>query len=152
MSFPFDVKEMENGNFRDASDKGNRLTKRAVEIENNASNPVPVFQIYGIARKLFGETVTQPNTDVSVLTYSVTEDKLKILSVNISCFVEGKASFLVNGSVIATGRTAPGKPDINIDYIPHLELVSGDQLEVKFKARPHSPTTEVESFINACEE
>lgn len=39
MSFPFDVKEMEKGNFRDA---GDRKTKRAVEIENSPSSPIPV--------------------------------------------------------------------------------------------------------------
>lgn len=151
MTFPFDVREMENGNFRDASNIGDRLTKRAVEVENQETNPVPVYQTFGTAKKLFGEGNTDPNNEVTVLSYTVTETKLRILSVNLSCFIEGKATFLVNGDKIATSRTAPAKPDCLIQYEPFLELVTGDILEVKFKARPNSAISEVESFINACE-
>lgn len=39
MPFPYDSKEMEYKNFRDA---GNGKTKRAVEIENNQENAIPV--------------------------------------------------------------------------------------------------------------
>lgn len=151
MTFPFDVKEMENGNFRDASSTGPRLTKRAVEVENDASNPIPTYQTYGTAKKLFGENSTDPDNEVDVLVYTVTETKLRILSVNLSCFIEGKMTVLVNGDKVATARTAPAKPDAQVIYSPFLELVTGDEIEVKFKARPNSPVSEVESFINACE-
>lgn len=42
MTFPFDVKEMEVGSFRDAADGSNRLTKKAVQVENSASSAIPV--------------------------------------------------------------------------------------------------------------
>lgn len=149
MTFPFDVREMEYGNFRDASDVGDRLTKRAVEIENDESNPIPVSPIYGTSGNLFSESNTDPDVDVVVLSYTVTQPKLRILSAKLSCFIEGKMTLLVNNNKIATSRTAPAKPDTGISFEPFLELVTGDILDVKFKARPNSAISEVESFINA---
>lgn len=151
MTFPFDVKEMDYQDFRDASTLSNpRHTKRAVEVENDSSNPIPTYTTYGDPRILFGETVTVPDSDVVVLTYTVVEAELKITKVNLSCFTEGKVSFVVNLNTIATKRTAPGNPDAVISFEPFIELVTGDVVEVKFKARANSPVNEVESFINAC--
>lgn len=148
MTMPHPVQDREHLKFRDATlDR----SKVAVTIEQDPANPIPIYQTYGIAKKLFDETLSDPGNDVTVLAYTVTEVKLRILSVNLSCFIEGAASFLLNGNKVATSRTAPGKPDCLIKYEPFLELVTGDQLEVKFKARPNSPISEVESFINACE-
>ena len=39
MTFPFDVKEMEVGSYRDA---GSKQTKKAVQIENTSESPIPV--------------------------------------------------------------------------------------------------------------
>jgi hypothetical protein len=151
MTFPFDVKEMENGNFRDASNVAPRKTKRAVEVENDPSNPVPVYQTHGITKLIFDESSTVPDTDVSVINYTVSEVFLKVITVNISCYIEGKMTVFINGSKKATARTAPAKPDASIRFEPFFELVTGDTIEVKFKARPDSKIAEIESFINACE-
>lgn len=42
MTFPFDAREMENGSYRDASDVGERKTKKAVQVENSPQEPVVV--------------------------------------------------------------------------------------------------------------
>jgi len=152
MTFPFDVKEMDNQDFRDASTIANpRHTKRAVEVENDASNPIPVFQTFGTTKLIFDEDVTDPDVDVSIINYSVTEVFLKVMTVNLSCHIEGKMTVLINGSKMATSRTAPAKPDASVRFEPFFELVTGDTIEVKFKARPNSKVAEVESYINACE-
>lgn len=150
MTFPFDVKEMENGNFRDASGVAPRKTKRAVEIENSPANPIPTYQTFGEPKVIFDETLTIPDSDVVVILYTVTEPMLRVTKVNLSCFTEGKVSLVINSATVATKRTAPSKPDAVISFEPFIELVTGDVLEVKFKARPNSPVNEVESYINAC--
>lgn len=140
------IKDREFDKFRAAE---NDLSKVATVLEQ--IDPVPVFQTFGIAKKLFGQSVTDPDNDVTVITYAVTEDKLRILTVNLSCFIEGKMTVLINGVAVATSRTAPSKPDASVLYSPFLELVTGDEIEIKFKARALSPVSEVESYINACE-
>lgn len=152
MTFPFEVKEMDYHDFRDAATLANpRHTKRAVEIENEASNPVPVYQTHGITKLIYNETVTDPDVEVSVINYTVTEVFLKIITVNLSCYIEGKMTVIINGDKKATSRTAPAKPDCSVRFEPFFELVTGDTIEVKFKARPSSKIAEVESFINSCE-
>ena len=42
MSFPFDIKEMESGSYRDASNVAPRKTRVATQLENSSSNPIPV--------------------------------------------------------------------------------------------------------------
>lgn len=134
--------------FRDA---GGDNSKVAVTIEQDESNPVPVYQSFGETRNLYDENSTDPGNEVIVLSYSVTQTSFRIVKASTSCHIEGKMIISVNGSNIATSRTAPGKPDAQVSWYPYLELVSGDEVEVKFKARPGSPVAEVESFINATE-
>lgn len=143
-----DLKTREYDKFREA-DLG--LTKVAVTIEQDASNPVPVYPIYGIPKNLYGDSATVPDTEVSVLTYTVIETKLRILSVNLSCSIEGKATVTVNGDKVATSRTGAGKPDSTIQFLPYYELLLDDVLEVTFTARPQSKITDVETYINACQ-
>lgn len=144
-----EIRDREYARFRAATP--GELSKVAVTIEQDPSNPVPVFISYGTIKTLYDDDVTIADTDVTVLSYTVTELKLGIQDINSSCSIEGKMTFLINGSPVATSRSAPGKPDLTIKYNPYIEVVSGDIIEVKFKARPLSAVTEVESYINAVE-
>lgn len=63
MPFPFDVKEMEAKNFRDA---GNGKTSRGVSVENKAENSVPVSTLGKIWDTL---QVTFPSTNQDLFSY-----------------------------------------------------------------------------------
>lgn len=135
--------------FVESPSRGSDGTAQEVYVGNGDNAPVPTYQFYGTPTVLSGNGVTQPDNDAELISEVVTVDKLRIININVSCFVEGKTSFLVNGQVIATSRTAPSKPDAVIPFIPYYEALLGDVIEVKFKARPNSPIGEVESYINA---
>jgi hypothetical protein len=135
--------------FVDSPSRGSDYSAREVFVGNQENEPVPTYQALSTNKQLFDETLTDPDVYVSVLSHTVTDLKVRILSVNLSCHVEGKAIFTVNGDTVATSRTAPSKPDCKIEYVQFLELVTGDEIEVKFKARPNSAITEVESYIHA---
>jgi len=143
-----EIRDREYAKFRPA---GASDSKVAVTIEQDNSNPIAVYQSFGDASNLYGEDVTDPGNDVVILSYSVTQTKFRIIKASTSCHIEGKMTVSVNGSSVATSRTAPGKPDAEVSWYPYLELVTGDSVEVKFKARPSSAISEVESFINASE-
>lgn len=141
-----DVREREYDKFRPAD---NEKSKVAVVLEQEEA--IPVFQTFGTIKNIFNESLTDPGMDVDVITYTVTEPKLRVMKASVSCFVEGKMTLLVNGNKVSTCRTAPGKPDAATVFTPFIELVSGDQLKATFKARTNSPVAEIEIFINACE-
>jgi hypothetical protein len=145
------ARDKDNKSFVNSPTRGPNYSAQETFVGNQLDSPIPVFQTFGTIKKLFNESITDPDVDVIVLSYVVTEDALRVLTANISCSIEGKMTFVINGQKIATARTAPAKPDAQIKYEPFLELVSGDVLEVKFKARPNSKVAEVESFINAYE-
>lgn len=63
MTFPFDVKEMENGSYRDASSFAARKTKIAVKIENSSNEPVLV-ETAGIDWDLIETTFPSDITDL----------------------------------------------------------------------------------------
>lgn len=149
MSHPVEsVKDLEQRKFRTGL---NNTRKVAVTVEQDASNPIPTYPIYGDPVNFFGEASTDPDADVEVINETVSIACLRVMDINVSCFVEGKISVLVNGNPVGTARTAPGKPDAKVWFNPFIQLSQNDVLVVKFKARPNSKVAEVESFINACE-
>lgn len=142
------VTDREFDKFRPAD---NDKSKVAVTVEQDPSDPIPVYQSLGALKNFFGESLTVPGSEITVLTHNVTEVLLKIMIVKISCHIEGKMTVYVNGEKIVTARTAPGKPDAEISYGACIELVTNDVIDITFKARPDSKIAEVEAFINANE-
>lgn len=144
-------RDKENKSYVDSPSRGSNFSAQEVYIGNSSSSPFPVFVVIGDIKTLFSSSVTIPDTDVTVISYTITEPKLRINKINLSCSIEGKMTFLVNSLPVATSRTAAGKPDAQIEYSPYIELSAGDMIEVNFKARQNSASSEVESYINASE-
>jgi hypothetical protein len=142
-----DVKLREYDKFRPAD---NEKSKVATVLEQPIDNPVPTYPVFGTPTPIFGETLTDPGEEVELVNRPTTEAMLRLVDVNVSCHIEGKAIVKVNDTTVATARTAPGKPDAKIRFAPFYELALGDVLTVHFKARPNSPEAEVETYANAC--
>lgn len=142
-----EIRDREYAKFRAASP--GELSKVAVVVEQDPSNPIPITIVSGTNRYIFDESLTDPDVEKTILSYTITDASLGIKTVNLSCHIEGKTIFFINGGTIATSRTAPGKPDCEIKFDPPIEVVLNDVIEVKFKARPQSAIAEVESYINA---
>jgi hypothetical protein len=137
MPFPFDVKEMEFKNFRDA---GNGKTKRAVEIENSSQNPVPVsiteqqgnFFQYNEVNSVAGNQVA------GLFSYSVpSQSKLSLIRVFVSgdnkAIFEGKK----NGQTIFKIRTWYGSFNGKI-FLSGETFDEGDTLLVSVENKSNS--------------
>jgi hypothetical protein len=145
MTIPCALQEREQDKFREGESG-----KTVVAVTYDSTTPVPTFETYGTPTRFFGETLSTAGSDVDVLEIT-SSTNLKVLTIGLSCFIEGKVTISVDGNKTITGRTAPGKPDVIFDLRPYIEVALGQVVTVTFKARPNSPQAEVESYITACE-
>jgi hypothetical protein len=140
------LKDLEFDKFRPAD---NNKSKVATTIEQDPDSPVPVYQTYGNSYPLYGESSTSPGSEVELINDNVSASSIRVLDVNLSCHIEGKVIVKIDGVAVATGRTAPGRPDVKIIFNPFREVLQNENLSVVFKARPGSIVSEVEAYINA---
>lgn len=126
----------------------NKSGKTAVRVITDDGLPVTDF----IGDYVFIDSVDQPlsaNTQTTVISYTVPVGKKFYIGAFLStCRTEMFAEIFIDGSKVGSGRTAPGKPDINLQFRPIREVAEGLTLEVKLTARAgFSGTTLADSYI-----
>ncbi len=94
-------------------------------------------------------SVSVPGTETTLITVTngVGESR-DIWQVLASCNQAGKLTVYVNSSLIATGRTGPGHPDVSRTFAPYYTTVAGDVIEVKFTGRAGTTASDVEVFLH----
>jgi hypothetical protein len=137
------VKDMEQAKFRQATDK---LVKVAVTVEQD--EPIPFVSDEGEPLFLSGQEPTDPNNEIEIIQHTVSAGLLlKVNRVIASCFVEGAMYLYADNVLKGSARTAPGKSEAVFEFNPAYRASSGEELSVKFKARPNSAVTEVECYL-----
>lgn len=137
--------------FRDA---GSGLTKRAVVVEQDISDPIPVEIVdsSGNPVHLFGQDVTDPGNWKSVISYTVTAGyNLNLNNYFVSCSVEGVAKLEIDSVIVGKCRTAPGKSDAIFIFDPAKEIAPGSVLNLYFMARTNSQITDIDGAIQGIE-
>jgi len=142
-------RDKDNKSFVESPSRGSNFTAQEVYVGNQLDNPIPIYEANGIPKTIFNESVTDPGQEKEILSYTVTELKLRILRVDVSCNIEGTASIVVNGVKIGTSRTAPGMPNAFIVFDRYKEVIQDDIISINFNARPYSPVGEIEALINS---
>lgn len=94
--------------------------------------------------------VTTPGSESDVLTFTVPADKVRNLSrVNASCRMSGTFRLYVDTAIIASGRTAPGNPNILFKFDPSRPIGGGTVVTLKFEAMADLPISGIEAFVMA---
>ncbi len=129
--------------FRDAT---GTLSKVAVVVEQDPSNPIPVIQSNGTPFFFSNEEDTVPATNVNLISnLYIGPLERRVISFGVSCHIEGIASLYVDGVFKYSVRTNPSTSNAEFYFTPYL-VVTG-LIEVDFKARDNSAVTTVSAFI-----
>lgn len=70
-----------------------------------------------------------------------------LVQVVVSTFSPGKVSVEIAGTEVASGRTAPGKPDVVLTFNPNRPASASDTIDVKFNGRISG--TDIEAYLFA---
>jgi type III secretion system FlhB-like substrate exporter len=133
MPFPFDVKEMEAKNFRDS---GNGKTSRAVLVENDQNNPIPVVfspLLPSNAQKLelFNQVSSiAPTVITQIISFIVPASKLLVLE-RVCASGDNVSKFIlnINGSPVDIQRSS--FTDYNVNFcVEKVYLNEGESIDL----------------------
>lgn len=75
--------------------------------------------------------------------------KRVIHETGVSCPTTGVFELLVDGNIVASGRTAPAKPDAKRNFSKGKTVASGLEIKLRFKARSNGPSNPVDGYYEA---
>lgn len=149
------LQDRDRNSFRESPQHGTQNPARAVIIENDLSDPIPVNIVDGEpgVPKHFSFATSTDGTLQTLL--SVTVPALKaydLYSAKVVCRSHGKFIILNNGSLIGSGRTGPSLGELSVfNWTPRFLAVASDVIEVKFQSSSATPINEVEAYLQASE-
>jgi len=128
----------------------------AVRVCADADTPIPTYDVGGGAGgvpKYFDFSGLTDNTATKTLiTTTVAVGKiLNLAALHVSTRCSGKIEVTADGDVIATGRTAPGKPDINFVWALDRPVATGAVVNVDFTQFRPSIDVDIEAFLSGSE-
>lgn len=109
--------------------------------------PPPIAD--GIPFHGWNRVSTTPGAFTTVLTFGVPVTTRVIKIAGITCCMSGVWELDFGGTVVASGATAPGKPDSIRIFDPRISAASAVVVSLRFKARSGSPIVDVDGFIDA---
>lgn len=143
-------------NFRKSPQHGDAFPARAVIVENNSTDPIPVVITDGEpgTPKHFNSGEVSTTGALQTL-LSITVPALKIYdlySAKVICRAHGKFTILLNGSLIGSGRTGPSLGELSVfNWTPRLPAIASDVIDIKFQSLSATPINEVEAYLQASE-
>jgi hypothetical protein len=144
--------DRDTNNFRESPQHGNNYPARAVIVENDQTDPIPVQVVDGEPGTPTHFTSGELNTTgllqtlISQTVPASTEYDLYLATV--ICRAHGKFTVKLNGSLIGSGRTGPSLGSLSsFKWSPRYVAVAGDQIQIQFKADRGSPINEVEAYL-----
>lgn len=138
--------------FRESNDFPS-ATKVGVEVENDATNPVPVYIVDGEPGTPIhlqsGIVATTPGIIQSLISFTVPALTARdCYQATVVCRSHGRWEATLNGSIIiASGRTGPASPNSKFSWSPRRILSSGDTIALTFKAVSDAPISEAEAYF-----
>ena len=109
--------------------------------------PPPIAD--GVPFHGWARVASSPGSFVTVLTFPVPVGTRAIRLAGVSCSRSGTWELDFGGTVVASGRTAPGKPDSHRIFDPRISAASAVVVSLRFKAQLGSPIVDVDGFIDA---
>ena len=100
-----------------------------------------------------GIATSTPGTQQVLITYIVPLGKtLTIYIYQLAFSFDSDVEVLINGTVIASGKTGPLVHKDSFSWIKGRPIIAGETLELKFKAQSWTPTAQdVEAYIEGVE-
>ena len=102
----------------------------------------------GLIKSIYNETLTAPSSTVDILTATVPSNKKYLIkSANCSTNHPGTLKVFLNGTKIASGRSRPGNPNVNI-MLSDIEAASNDIIKLSYTAQSFpSAASDIEGFL-----
>jgi hypothetical protein len=93
-------------------------------------------------------SVTTPGIEQTLASYTVPAlNTFNLLSGTVVCRQECSFQMYGDGSLIGSGRTGPGNPNVNFTYRISRSFVAGKIIEVKATARSGSAPSDIECYL-----
>ena len=145
------IKQSERYKFKNTPDG-----QVAVRVCVDGDTPVPIYDVGagggGVPKFFDFSGLTDNTAKKNLITTTVGIGKILNLSaLHVSTRCSGKIEVTTDGDVIATGRTAPGKPDINFVWALDRPIASGVVVNVDFTQFRPSIDVDIEAFLSGSE-
>lgn len=99
---------------------------------------------------LWGSVQETPGTWEDILVFTVPANiERRITQAGVSTSSEGAWQLLIDGNIVASGRTSAGKPDAEKIFNPKKSVSSGLEVKLRFSGRVGGPTNFVDGFLMA---
>lgn len=145
--------DRDHNSFRQSPIYGDDYPARAVLIENQIDQPVPVQVVDGEPGTPFlvpSEAATTPGLQQTLVSYTVPAlTVLDLYKVSVVSRVHGKFRVNLDGSLIGSGRTGPSISELSkFDWSPRLTATAGQIVEILFTSMTGTPISEVEAYLH----
>lgn len=146
MAIPCTTLELENKKFVECPQGSGKVAVRAM-ICSESNEPIYIKSESGDRTNIFGEIATSPNSEVLVVSYTLTQS-LALCEVGLSSNVEGVGFLYLNDVKIRSLRTSPSEKNPSKPFQPNYRLPIGAKLDIKFTARANSAVTDIEAYLD----
>lgn len=150
------LQDRDHKSFRESPQHGTQNPARAVIVENDLSDPIPVNIVDGepgTPKHFTSGELSTDGTLQTLISETVPASKIyDLYSVRVICRTHGKFIILQNGSLIGSGRTGPSLGELSVfQWTPRFPAVAADVIEVKFQTLSGAPINEVEAYLQVSE-
>ncbi|MEE8598223.1 MAG: hypothetical protein V3S69_01660 [Dehalococcoidales bacterium] len=147
------------GSIIDKEQKKFKLTpsdEYAVRVCADSDTPIPVYDTggasLGLPKYFDFEGLTDNTATKTLITTTVAVGKiLNLAALHVSTRSSGKIEVTADGDVIATRRTAPGKPNIDFVWTLDRPMSAGVVINVDFTQFRPSLDVDIEAFLSGSE-
>jgi hypothetical protein len=146
MAIPCTTLELENKKFVECPAGSGKV---AVRTKICSENDEPIFIKFESSTRtnIYGEALSSADTEVLVVSYTLAQS-LVLCDIGLSTNIEGVGYVYLNDTKIRALRTSPSEKNPSKPFSPNYRLTIGDKLEIKFKARANSASTDIEAYID----
>jgi hypothetical protein len=145
--------DRDKNSFRESPQHGIDYPARAVIIENDNTDPIPVYITDaepGTPTLITDERATDPGNQQELISFVVGVGvTLDLYQARVVTRVHGKWRVTVDGQLVGSGRTGPSISELSqFSWSPRLSATSGQNVKVLFTAHADTPMSEVEAYLN----